>query len=99
MWIRKKIKELESNLDHEASFNEYTKYKKDLELIYERIAEGVKIRSKCFFLTIEAPIPQNGQTLEQFVGNLSMNCLRMFNHFVKLALKGLISKTKTKTIR
>ena len=46
MWIRKKLKELESNLNSEANFNEYTKYKKDLELIYERIA-GVKIRSKC----------------------------------------------------
>ena len=54
----------ESNLNSEANFNEYTKCKKDLELIYERIAEGVKIRSKCqwyeegekstkFFLNLE----------------------------------------------
>ena len=50
MNLKKKIKELESNLDYEANFNEYTKYKRDLELIYERIAEGVKIRGKCFFL-------------------------------------------------
>ena len=28
-------------------------------------------------------------TLEQFVGNLPTNCLSVFNHFVKLALKGL----------
>ena len=28
-------------------------------------------------------------TLKQFVGNLSMNCLSLFDHFVKLALKGL----------
>ena len=45
--LEKKLKEFESNLNSEASFNEYTKCKKDLELIYERIAEGVKIRSKC----------------------------------------------------
>ena len=62
--LEKKLKELESNLNSEASFNEYTKCKKDLELIYERIAEGVKIRSKCqwyeegekstkFFLNLE----------------------------------------------
>ena len=45
-----KQKKLESNLNSEANFNEY---KKDLftrtylfELIYERIDEGVKIRSK-----------------------------------------------------
>ena len=44
--LEKKLKELESNLSSEANFNEYTKCKKDLELIYERIAEGVKVRSK-----------------------------------------------------
>ena len=46
MWIRKKLKELESNLSSEANFNEYTKCKKNLELIYDRIAEGIKIRTK-----------------------------------------------------
>ena len=29
-------------------------------------------------------------TLKQFVGNLPTNCLSVFDHFVKLALKGLI---------
>ena len=29
-------------------------------------------------------------TLKQFVGNLRMNCLSVFDHFVKFALKGLI---------
>ena len=28
-------------------------------------------------------------TLKQFVSNLPMNCLSVFDHFVKLALKGL----------
>ena len=28
-------------------------------------------------------------TLKQFVGELSTNCLSVFDHFVKLALKGL----------
>ena len=42
-----KLKELESNLNSEGNFNEYTKCKNDLELIYERIPEGVKIRAKC----------------------------------------------------
>ena len=28
-------------------------------------------------------------TLKQFVGNLRTNCLSVFDHFVKLALKGL----------
>ena len=30
-------------------------------------------------------------TLKQFVGNLPTNCLSVFDHFVGLALKGLIS--------
>ena len=29
-------------------------------------------------------------TFKQFVGNLLMNCLNVFNHFMGLALKGLI---------
>ena len=34
--------------------------------------------------------PQNGETLKEFVGNLSTNCLSVFVHLVKLALKGLV---------
>ena len=30
------------------------------------------------------------KTLKQFLGNLPTNCLSMFDHFMKLALKGLI---------
>ena len=33
-------------------------------------------------------------TLKQFVGKLPTNCLSVFDHFVGLALKGLISKRK-----
>ena len=32
-------------------------------------------------------------TLKQLVGNLPTNCLSVFDHFVKLALKGLRKKT------
>ena len=57
-----------SNPNSEASFNEYTKCKKDLELIYERTTEVIKIRSKCqwyeegekstkFFLNLEKKDP------------------------------------------
>ena len=40
-------------------------------------------------------------TLKQFVGNLLENCFSMFDHFVKLVLKGLILATHilTKTKR
>ena len=46
-------------------------------------------------LTLSAPIPQNGQTLKQFVGNLTTNCLSEFDHFVILALKGLIFQSNS----
>ena len=66
--LEKKLKEFESDLNSEANFNEYTKCEKNLELIYERIAQGVKIRSKCrwckegeksakFFLHLEKKWP------------------------------------------
>ena len=44
----KKVKKnLSLTLSSETNFNEYTKCKKDLELIYKNIAESIKIRSKC----------------------------------------------------
>ena len=35
-------------------------------------------------------------TLKQFVGNLRTNCLSVFDHFVILALKGLIKRIQRK---
>ena len=59
----------------------------------------LKLEANVFFLTIEAPIPQNGQTLKQFVGDLPMNCLSVFNHFVKLALKEICDQAKIDEIK
>ena len=42
-----------------------------------------------FFLTLLAPISQNGQTLKQFVGNLPTNCVSVFDYFVGFWRKGL----------
>ena len=42
-----KITKLEQEIDSEEKFEEYDKSRDELEKIYERIAEGVKIRSKC----------------------------------------------------
>ena len=64
--LEKKLKELESNLSSEANFNEYTKCKKDLELIYERIAEGVRIRNKCQWY-------EEGEKSSKFFLNLKKN--------------------------
>ena len=64
MWIGKKTEKTWVNLNSEANFNEYTQCKSDLEIIYDKIAEGFKITSKYqwyekgeksikFFLNIE----------------------------------------------
>ena len=44
--LEEKLKQIDFQLNSEAIFNEYTKCKSNLELIYEKIAEGVKMRSK-----------------------------------------------------
>ena len=37
---------------------------------------------------------QWSNTLKQFVGNLPTNCFSVFDHFVKLALKGLTTDSR-----
>ena len=44
-----------------------------------------------FFNSLNANYTKWSNTLKQFVGKLSTNCLSVFDHFVKLALKGLNS--------
>ena len=52
------------------------------------------------FTIIINPLSANptkwSNTLKQFVGNLPTNCLSLFDHFVKLALKGLKKTAKRK---
>ena len=45
-----------------------------------------------FFNALSDIFTKSSNTLKQFVGNLSRNCLSLFDHFVGLGLKGLISK-------
>ena len=47
----------------DKSFDEYTKTKSELEKIYDNIAEGIKIRSKCSWY-------QNGEKCTKFFLNL-----------------------------
>ena len=48
-----------------------------------------KILDFCSIKPLSANPTNSSNTLKQFVGNLPTNCLSVFNHFVKLALKGL----------
>ena len=44
---------------------------------------------KCLINPLSANFTKWSDTLKQFVGNLPTNCLSVFGHFVRLALKGL----------
>ena len=45
--------------------------------------------NRSYLGTLSANLTKWSNTLKQFVGNLPTNCLSGFDHFVKLALKGL----------
>ena len=59
--------------------------KSQLELFNKLIEEN----AFNFFNSLNANYTKWSNTLKQFVGKLSTNCLSVFDHFVKLALKGL----------
>ena len=45
---------------------------------------------KCIFNPLSANPTKWSNTLKHFIGNFPTNCLSVFDHFVKLALKGLM---------
>ena len=61
--------------------------KSQLELFNKLIEEN----AFNFFNSLNANYTKWSNTLKQFVGKLSTNCLSVFDHFLKLALKGLNS--------
>ena len=56
--------------------------------MFRLLVEGL-IYSFFTFNPLSANPTKWSNTLKQFVGNLPTNCLSVFNHFVKSALKGL----------
>ena len=64
VYLESELKKLENNLKNCENLRKYKSLKNDLELIYNHIAEGVRLRSKCdwyeqgekstkFFLNLE----------------------------------------------
>ena len=64
VYLESELKKLENNLKSCENLRKYKSLKNDLELIYNHIAEGVRLRSKCdwyeqgekstkFFLNLE----------------------------------------------
>ena len=54
-----KITKLDKHIDSEEEFEEYDKTRSKLEKIYDKIAEGAEIRSKCSWY-------QYGKNLQTF---------------------------------
>ena len=56
--------------------------------------EIAKLNLMNLFIVFMNPLSANPtkwlNTLKQFVGNLPTNCLSVFDHFMKLVLKGLM---------
>ena len=63
-YLESELKKLENNLESSNNLRKYESFKNNLELIYDHIAEGVRLRSKCdwyeqgekstkFFLNLE----------------------------------------------
>ena len=63
-YLESELKKLDNNLENSENLRKYESLKKDLELIYDHTAEGVRLRSKCdchepgekstkFFLNLE----------------------------------------------
>ena len=64
VYLESELKKLEKNLENSDNLRKYERLKNDLELIYDHVAEGVRLRSKCdwceqgeksakFFLNLE----------------------------------------------
>ena len=86
-------------MDHICSWHEcrHEKIRKTISIILiwcsQAYPDLLKI-SGCVTVNAVDPLSANPMKwpniLKQFVGNLPTNCLSVFGHFVKLALKGLI---------
>ena len=61
-----------------------------LDIVLGKSSFKLLLRFLVFINPLSANPTKWSNTLKQFIGNLPTNCLSVFNHFVGLALKGLI---------
>ena len=78
-------------------------FSRDQEILGSCLIESLAVAGKAASLALGGKIEKTevnplsanptkwSDTLKQFVGNLPTNCLSLFYHFAKLALKGLIA--------
>ena len=79
-----------SLLDKYAPWKKINVRGNQVPFINKEFSKAIMLPRNCSKLTLQAQTAQKlSNTLKQFVANLPMNCLSVFDHFVRLALKGL----------
>ena len=67
----------------------YSGFQKGMVNIFSSVPTG-RLKHIVILNSLSANPTKRSNTLKQFVGKLPTNCLSVFDHFVKLAQKGLI---------
>ena len=71
-----------------------TYFEEKLSVVVSDIPTNLTSNCLIIFNPLSANPKKWSNTLKQFVGNLT-NCLNVFDHFVKLAIGGLMNKSRT----
>ena len=106
--LENKLKNMEKDLDTTKTFKLYTKCKEELDAIYQNIAEGIKIRSKCnwyeqgekstkYFLNLEKKNAIQGQIRKLFNNNKEINDQKEILAFIQSFYKNLFTENSKTT--
>ena len=106
-YLESELKTLENNLESSENLTKYGSLKNDLESIYEHIAEGVRLRSKCdwyeqgkkstkFFLNLEKQRGNQNRIRKLIVNEKEINNETEILNQIKLFYETLFQKPSQK---
>ena len=106
-YLEFELKKLESDLEEGDNLRKYESLKNDLELIYDHIAEGVRLRSKCdwyeqgekstkFFLNLEKQRDNQNRIRKLIVNEKEINNETEILNQIKLFYETLFQKPSQK---
>ena len=105
--LESELEKLENNLESTENLRKYESLKSDLELIYDHIAEGVRLRSKCdwyeqgeksikFFINLEKQRGNQNRIRKLIVNKKEINSETEFLNQIKLFYETLFQKPSLK---
>ena len=105
--MESELKKLENDLESSDNLRKYESLKNDLELIYDHIAEGVRIRSKCdwyeqgekstkFFLNLEKQRSNQSRIRKRIVNKKEINNETKILNEIKVFYEILFQKPSQK---